>query len=327
MGTLIIGEVVESYQPIRGISSIDNATLLRMDGGGLVGVSGIAKRMFQTLAEHHINVIMISLCSSEHSVCLAIPPEKGQQAKAALEKEFESEIKGLLIDRMILDENMSIIGVVGENMHHNPGVSGRLFSSLGRNGVNVVAMTQGSSELNISFVIKKDDELKALQVLHEEFFITRSTTLNVFLAGVGKIGSTLLAQFARQAKSLRENEKIEIRLVGLCNSKKMVFNPKGIDLPRWRDVLNQSSEEMDIHDWCSKIKKLNLMDSVFIDCSSSEKLPQQYRVLLDSNISVIASNLRANIRTYHSYLELRSLARQRGVKYLYEASVGDGVPY
>lgn len=325
-GTLIVTEVVEIHQPIRGISSIDNATLIRLEGSGLVGVSGAAMRIFESLAEHHISIIMIAVCSSEHSVCLAIPPDKGAIAKAALEKEFAAEIGSLLIDRVIVDEKMAIIGVVGENMHNSPGVSGRLFSSLGRNGINVVAMTQGSSEFNISFVVNKENEIKALQVLHEEFFVTRSATLNVFLMGVGKIGSTLLSQFARQAKALRENEKIEIRLVGLANSKKMVLNPKGIDIIQWRDALNNSEEEMDLHEWTTKIRKMNLMDSVVIDCSSSEKFPQYYHTLIDSNISVIASNLRANIGPYHTYLELRSLARQRGVKYLYEASVGDGVP-
>lgn len=326
VGTLIVTEVVETHQPIRGISSIDNATLIRLEGGGLVGVSGVAMRIFEALALHNISIIMIAVCSSEHSVCLAIPPDKGAIAQAALEKEFGSEIAALLIDRVIVDEKMAIIGVVGENMHNSPGVSGRLFSSLGRNGINVVAMTQGSSEFNISFVVNKENEIKALQVLHEEFFVTRSATLNVFLIGVGKIGSTLLSQFARQAKALRENEKIEIRLVGLANSKKMVLNPKGIDIIRWRDALNNSEEEMDLHELTTKIKKMNLMDSVVIDCSSSEKLPQHYQMLIDSNVSVIASNLRANIGSYHSYLELRTLARQRGVKYLYESSVGDGVP-
>lgn len=326
VGTLIVKEVVEVHQPIRGISSIDNATLVRLEGGGLVGVSGMIMRIFAALASHRISIIMIAVCASEHSICLAIPPDKGAIARKALDKEFETEIAALLIDNVVIDEQMSIVGVVGENMHNSPGVSGRLFSSLGRNGINIVAMTQGSSELNISFVVNKENEIKTLQVLHEEFFVTRSATLNVFLTGVGKIGSTLLNQFMRQSKALRENEKIDIRLVGLSNSKKMVLNPKGIDLVNWRAALNNSEEEMDLHEWVSKIKKLNLMDSVVIDCSSSEKLPQYYRMLIDSNISVIASNLRANIGSYHSYLELRALARQRGVKYLYEASVGDGVP-
>lgn len=325
-GTMIVAEVAETHQPIRGISSIDSATVIRLDGGGLVGVAGVAKRIFGTLAAQNISVMMISLCSSEYSMCLAIPPDKGDIAKAALEKEFEEEIRTLLIDRVIVDEKMAIIGVVGENMHHSPGVSGRLFSSLGRNGINVVAMTQGSSELNISFVIDKENEVKALQVLHEEFFVTRSSTLNVFLAGVGKIGSTLLAQLARQARALLENEKINLKIVGLANSKKMIFDSKGIDPVHWRDALNRSTEEMEIHDWFSKIKKMNLMDSVLIDCSSSEKLTHYYQMFLDSNISVIASNLRANIGPYHSYLDLRELARRRGVEYLYEASVGDGVP-
>ncbi len=326
VGTLIVSEVVASQQPIRGISSIDNSTIIRLEGAGLVGVPGVAKRLFEVLAQQQISIIMISLCSSEHSVCFAIAPEKGQIAKEALEKEFESEIKALLLDRVIIQEQLSIIGVVGENMQNSPGVSGRLFSSLGRNGINVVAMTQGSSEQNISFVVNKENEVKTLQVLHEEFFVTRSATLNIFLTGVGKIGSTLLSQLARQFKSLRENEKIDIRLVGVSNSKKMVLNPKGVDLINWRDALNNSEDEMDLHEWISRIKKLNLMDSVLVDCSSSKKLPDYYTSLLDSNISVVASNLRANIESYHSYLALRALARQRGVKYLYEASVGDGVP-
>lgn len=326
IGTLLVPEVVETNQPIRGISAIDNVALIRLEGAGLIGVSGVAKRVFEVLARCEISVIMISLCASEHSVSFAIAPEKGEIARAALDKEFELEIKSLLVEKVIVEEKMAIIGVVGENMHNSPGISGRVFSSLGRNGINIVAMTQGSSELNISFVVSKENEVKALQVLHEEFFITRSSTLNVFLAGVGKIGSTLLSQFARQSKALRENEKIDIRLVGISNSKKMVINPKGVDFINWREALNNSEEEMNIHEWISKITKLNLMDSVFIDCSSSERLPDFYNTLLDANVSVIASNLRANIGTYHSYLELRTLARLRGVKYLYEASVGDGIP-
>lgn len=326
IGTLIVSEVLETHHPIRGISAVDEVTLARLEGPGIVGVPGIAKRLFETLARNKINVIMIALCSSEHSICIAIAPEKGELAKKSLEEEFQVEIGSLLIDRVHLDENKSIIGVVGENMQDNPGVSGRLFSCLGRNGINVVAMTQGSSEQIISFVVNKGNEIKTLQVLHEEFFVTRSATLNVFLSGVGKIGSTLLSQFERQSRALRENEKIDIRLVGVSNSKKMVVNPKGIEFIRWREALNNSEEEMDVHEWVMKIKKLNLMDTVLIDCSSSSKLPDYYSAILDSNTSVIASNLRANIGSYHSYLEMRALARQRGVKYLYEASVGDGVP-
>lgn len=325
-GTFISHSNQNSEALICGISSIDHIALLRIEGSGMVGVCGVAMRLFGALAKHEINVILISQGSSEHSICFAISPQSALQAKEAIESEFFLEMQAGLIDPVVIENDLSIIAVVGENMRKTPGISGRLFGALGKNGINVSAMVQGSSEYNISVVIKKEDESKALNVIHEEFFLSHQTTLNVFLVGTGLIGSTLLEQICKQLPVLKQEQAIDIRIVGLAGSRNMCFNCSGIDLNRWQDTLQHQSEPMQIDEFINKMKASNLMNSIFVDCTASEEIANSYGSILAANISIVTPNKKANSGKYETYCTLKELSRKRGVKFLYETNVGAGLP-
>jgi aspartokinase/homoserine dehydrogenase 1 len=325
-GTCIHGNANGKALAIKGISSMAGVSLLSVEGSGLLGVVGTSKRLFGVLASEKINVILISQASSEHSICLAVETKHASRAKAMIEQEFQYEIKGGEMDEVYAEGGLSIIAIVGEGMKHNPGTSGRMFNSLGKSGINIHAIAQGSSELNISAVIREEDTSKALNVLHEAFFLSDRKVLNLFLAGTGLIGNTLLKMIGRQKDHLSSNNAIEINIVGLSNSRKMLFDEHGIDPVTALDKLLADGTSLDPRAFLDQIKTLNLSNSIFVDCTSSESVADYYLELLNSNISIVTPNKKANSGDYKRYSALKQAAQKRGVKFLYETNVGAGLP-
>ncbi len=311
---------------IKGISSIGNISLLNIQGGGMVGVVGVSMRLFSTLAHEKINVILISQASSEHSICIAIESNHVAHAKRALEKEFQHEIHSKLIDGVLVTEKLSIVAVVGDGMKHHSGSSGRMFSALGKNGINVVAIAQGSSERNISAVIEQVDAAKALNALHESFFLSNRKTTHLFLVGTGLIGSTLIKQIQEQYQKLSRENHLAINVVGVANSRKMLFNSEGLVLDTVLNQLQEFGDVMNLPVFLEKMLQLNLPNSIFIDCTSSEVIAQHYSTVLSSNISIVTPNKKANSGTHKEYLHLRETAFKKGVRFLYETNVGAGLP-
>lgn len=324
-GTLISAESTNG-KLIKGISSMNGISLLNIQGSGMLGVVGVSMRLFSTLAQEKINVILISQASSEHSICIAIESSSASRAKAALKREFQHEIHNELIDDVHVTDSLSIVATVGDGMKHHPGTSGRMFSALGKNGVNVVAIAQGSSERNISAVIKQEDVAKALNVLHDAFFLSDRKTAHVFLAGTGLIGKALLQQVREQFNKLSDENKLEIRINGMANSKKMLFSEQGLSLEQAVETLNEKGEPMNLETFYQKMVSMNLPSSIFVDCTSSEAVAGLYERILDSNISIVTPNKKANSGSQQVYQQLKRTARQRGVRFLYETNVGAGLP-
>jgi aspartokinase/homoserine dehydrogenase 1 len=297
-----------------------------VQGSGLQGVVGVSMRLFGTLAKEKINVILISQASSEHSICFAIDSGFANQAKEAIEQEFQYEIKGGEMDSPILENDLTIIAIVGEGMKHNPGTSGRMFGSLGKAGVNIHAIAQGSSELNISAVIRQADTTKALNVLHEAFFLSDRKVLNVFLIGTGLIGKALLKMIDQQYAQLATQNHLEVSLVGVANSKKMLFDEDGINLSGAVNTLLSDGTTMSLHTYVETMLAMNLSNSILVDCTSSEEVAGQYEAILSSNISIVTPNKKANSGPLTRYQKLKSTASKRGVKFLYETNVGAGLP-
>jgi bifunctional aspartokinase / homoserine dehydrogenase 1 len=324
-GTLISAESVNG-KLIKGISSMNNISLLNVQGSGLLGVVGVSMRLFSTLAREKVNVILISQASSEHSICIAIETEAASKAKSAIEREFVHEIKDELIDEVKIQQGLSIIAVVGDGMKHHPGTSGRMFNALGKNGVNVVAIAQGSSERNISSVIQQSDVSKALNALHDAFFLSDKKTVHVFLVGTGLIGSTLLTQMRDQFDKLASHSKLEVKVIGIANSKKMLFDAAGISFDSAITTMKENGEVMNITDYVQTMIALNLPSSVFVDCTSSVDVASQYQKVLSSNISIVTPNKKANSAQLSHYNTLKQLAQKRGARFLYETNVGAGLP-
>ncbi len=311
---------------IKGVSSMGNISLFNVQGSGLQGVVGVSMRLFGTLAKEKINVILISQASSEHSICFAIETSFSTQAKAAIEKEFHYEILNGEMDPIAVENDLTIVAIVGEGMKHNPGTSGRMFNALGRSGINVHAIAQGSSELNISVVIRQADTSKALNVLHEAFFLSDRKVLNVFLVGTGLIGKELVKMMDLQFAKLASQNHLEINLVGIANSKKMLFDADGITLMQAVDTMLKSGESMSLLAYYEKMESLNLSNSIFVDCTSSEEVAGFYDRILSSNISIVTPNKKANSGSLERYKKLKSTTAKRGVKFLYETNVGAGLP-
>ncbi|MBL7947500.1 MAG: bifunctional aspartate kinase/homoserine dehydrogenase I [Bacteroidota bacterium] len=311
---------------IKGISSIDDISLLTLEGSGMVGVAGISARLFSALSQSKVNVILITQGSSEHTITFAVRPGDAAQAKAAIEEAFRFEIRDHLIEQVKVEEGLSVIAVIGENMKNTPGVSARLFGALGKNGISVVATAQGSSELNISTVIRKQDLGKAMNALHQAFFLSEVKTLSVFLVGTGLIGKTLLKQVAEHRDHLKQARSLEIVIAGVANSRKMYFAPDGISLKRLSEMLDRSGEPMDIRLFVDRMKSMNLPQTVFVDCTSNESVASVYGDLIASNISVVTPNKLANAGPYRQYRKLHELVRKHHAKFLYETNVGAGLP-
>ncbi len=325
-GTYITEQRDPSGHAVTGISSINKVAMLTLQGGGMFGVPGIAGRLFGSLAGAGISVILITQGSSEHSITFAIPPEVANKAKQQVEAEFEYEIEKGLVEPLKIEENLSVIAIIGENMRYRPGIAGRMFQALGKNGVNVVAIAQGSSELNISVVVAAADEGKAMNALHEAFFLSDTKELHLFMVGVGLIGSTLIEQIREQAAFLKEKRSLELKIVGLCNSKTMVFDENGIDLANWKAVLAASGESLNLATFVERMRGLNLSNSIFVDNTASEEVPRFYETILESSISISTPNKIATSSSYLQYQRLKGIAARRDVPFLYETNVGAGLP-
>ena len=325
-GTVISADANGKNQTIKGISSISNISLLNIQGSGLIGVVGVSLRLFGTLAREKVNVILISQASSEHTICIAIESHYVPRAKAAIEKEFQYEIKNREMDEVVVKDDLAIVAIVGENMKHNPGTSGRMFRSLGKNGVNIFAIAQGSSERNISAVISHADSAKALNSLHEAFFLSDRKVLNVFMVGTGLIGKSLLQMIKSQFAHLATENLLEVSVIAVANSKKMIFDEVGLKTDSCIEKMKESGEPMTMKGFVDQMVALNLSNSIFVDCTSSEEVTGFYQPILDANISIVTPNKKANSGPYQKYKLLKATAFKRGVKFLYETNVGAGLP-
>ncbi len=324
-GTLIENISIKNNGSVSGISSINKIALLSLEGSGMAGIPGFSKRLFETLANEQINVILITQSSSEHSICVGIEDAYSDAAKIAVDIAFSYEIETGKVEPLIVEKELAIVAVVGDKMKSHPGISGKMFSALGKNGVNVRAISQGSSERNISAVIAAGDVKKAVNVLHEEFFETTYKQVNLFITGVGNVGSRLIAQLQQQHDYLEENLRIYIRVVGMANSKKMFFDDKGIDLNNWPELLD-NGEEMNLGNFVKTIQNKNFRNSIFADVTASEQVAEIYGSILQKSISIVACNKIAASAPYNFYQNLKSLAREKNVHFLFETNVGAGLP-
>ena len=318
-------EATANDNSTRGISSINSIALLSLEGSGMVGIPGFSKRLFEALASKKINVILITQSSSEHSICVGIDLTNADAAQRAIDEAFAYEIETKKVDPIIVEKDLAIVALVGDNMKSHPGISGKMFGNLGRNGVNVRAIAQGSSERNISAVISTHDVKKAINVLHEEFFETVYKEVNLFVAGVGNVGGKLLAQIQQQQKYLLEKLHLRINVVGIANSKNMYFNDGGIDLNNWKQHLI-SGEPMDMLGFIDAIKTKNLRNAVFADVTANETVAAIYNELLHKSIAVVACNKIACSSSYEYYTSLKKLSRQYNAPFLFETNVGASLP-
>lgn len=316
----VISSKTSSALTVKGISTIKDIALLRVQGGGMVGITGISRRLFGSLARAKINIILITQASSEHSICFVIKLEESKKAKKAIDEEFELEIEAKKINEVIIEKDLSIIAIIGENMRHKPGVSGKMFQALGQNGINVVAIAQGSSELNISAVILNKDTAKAINALHDSFFLSGTKSLNLFIIGAtGLIGSTLIKQIEKEKDRIRKDQKLNIKIVGLANSKKMAFNEEGV-------TLKNLKEESSIENFVKNMRELNIPNSIFVDCTASEEVLKKYPEILKASISISTPNKKANSSNLHQYTKLALAASKSTSQFLYETNVGAGLP-
>ncbi len=323
-GTLIDNRKDEQ-QRVKGLSSIKDVALLTLQGNGMIGIAGISMRMFSALAAQAINVVLISQASSESSISVVLAAADVEVARLALIKEFEKEIARQAINGVSIDKDMAVVAIVGEGMKHAPGVSGKLFSDIGRNGINIYAIAQGASELNISFVIHERDLRKTLNVVHEAFFLSAYQAIHLYLVGVGTVGKNLLQKITRQSQRLLKTEHLSIRLAGLANSRQMIFNDRGLDLESALEVLKEASPG-NIDQFVEQIIANNHSNSVFVDCTASAAVADKYQRLLENNVSVVTANKIAGSSSFARYELLKKTARQKGVKYLFETNVGAGLP-
>lgn len=310
---------------IKGISSINQVCLLTLQGSGMFGVPGIAARLFNALAHAGVNIVIITQGSSESSITFAVSPAQAKTAQKAAEKEFAYEIRETLIEPLKIETDLSVVAVVGENMRYRPGISGRLFQALGKNGVNIVAIAQGSSELNISVVVNAMYETKALNAIHEAFFLSDTKTLHLYMVGVGLIGGTLLKQIESQAEFLREKRNLEIKVVGLANSRRMVLKENGMALDDWKSSLD-AGEPFSMLRFTEQMKAFNLPNAIFVDNTASGEVAGFYEQILDASISISTPNKVAASSPYAQYLRLKQLANRRGAQWRYETNVGAGLP-
>ncbi len=312
--------------PIKGISSIDHIDLITLLGTGMVGVTGTSMRLFGALAGRSINVILITQASSEYSITFAVTPADSLLAAEAIHEEFKTEIDQNKELKVLIEKNLSIIAIVGEKMKNTPGISATLFKALGRNGINVIATAQGSSELNISVVIKNESLKKALNVIHDGFFLSRYKEMYLFIAGTGLVGSSLVKQLQSQYSTLLTEHSLKVNLIGITNTRKMFIDRKGISLENYKEVLKSSEEKGNISVFIQQMIKLNLRNSVFIDCTADKDVASKYAEILSSYVSIVTANKIACSSEYNYYHKLRSLANERGIRFMYETTVGAGLP-
>jgi aspartokinase/homoserine dehydrogenase 1 len=324
-GTLIEASEESGENLIRGITCIQQIALLSLEGSGMIGIPGFSMRLFDTLALHQINVILITQASSEHSICVGVDVHSAEEARNVINKTFSHEIEKEKVRPVLVETGLSIIALVGDNMKSHPGISGRMFSSMGRNGINVRAIAQGSSERNISAVIAEGDAKKTLNVLHEEFFETTRKQVNLFIAGTGNVGGKLLAQLSKQQSYLQNTLGLQVRVIGLANSRTMTFRDEGVTLSQWKESLS-GGEKMDIHQFVHSMLSKNLRNSIFVDMTASEEVSLVYDRILRKSVSVIACNKTAASSLYVHYKMLKDLARDYGSSFLFETNVGASLP-
>ena len=316
----------EASRAIKGISSINDTCLITIQGLGMVGVIGVNYRIFKTLAKSGISVFLVSQAASENTTSIGVRNDDADLAMEVLTEEFAQEIALGEINKIKKEPNLATIAIVGENMKHTPGIAGKLFGTLGRSGINVIACAQGASETNISFVVSLDSLRKTLNVLHDSFFLSDYQVLNIFIAGVGLIGSNLLEQIRLQQAKLMKENSLQIRVVGATNSKRYIVDRDGLDLKTYRDELRRSENVSTPAAFRDAILSMNIFNSVFVDCTASAEVADIYKDLLEHNVSVVAANKTAASSEYDRYHELKSIARKRGVKFLFETNVGAGLP-
>lgn len=324
-GTLIESVSLHNGKNIRGISSVNEIVLLSLEGSGMIGIPGFSKRLFEALSHEKINVILITQGSSEHSICVGIEQQNATLAKQSIDKTFSHEIENGKVEPLVIESGLSVIALVGDNMKNHPGISGKMFGALGRNGVNVRAIAQGSSERNISAVILRNDVKKAINVLHEEFFETTYKQLHLFVVGVGNVGSKLLAQLQQQQAYLQEHLRLQIKVVGIANSRNMYFDDEGINLLTWKDKIKRG-EPMYIELFVENIQNKNFRNSVFADVTANERVAHSYDGLLQRSVSVVACNKIACSSPYQYYKKLKNLSKEYNAQFLFETNVGAGLP-
>ena len=324
-GTLI--EKVSRFtgSSIRGISSIHRIALLSLEGSGMIGIPGFSKRLFEALSGQQINVILITQASSEHSICVGVDSSQAALAKISIDETFSTEIQAGTVMPLIVEEELAIVALVGDNMKSHPGISGKLFGVLGRNGINVRAIAQGSSERNISAVISTKDVKKAVNVLHEEFFEATFKQLNLFITGTGNVGRRLLQQLAQQRNFLLDQLRLQVRVTGLANSRRMLIQEEGIDLGKWPDEL-EKGDPMQLREFLRIIHSKNLRNSVFVDVTANREVALGYEQLLQKSISVVACNKIASSSPYSYYRRLKDLSKEFNAAYFFETNVGAGLP-
>lgn len=323
-GTLIANKTGKN-KTVKGISHVENITLVTLEGSGMVGIPGFSKRLFEALSLHNINIILITQASSELSICIGISDEEAERATNVINETFEYEIELQKVNPVIVEQNLCIVALVGDNMKNHQGLSGQMFSALGKNNVNIRAIAQGSTEKNISAVIVKNDAKKALNVLHEQFFEEKIKQLNLFVTGVGNVGERFLAQLQQQQSYLKKNLKLSIRVIGLANSKKMIFNTKGLSLDNWATQLN-NGESATLTTFFEKAKNANLRNSVFVDITASHKVSEMYEGYLRNNIAVVTCNKIACASKLNNYKTLKAVSREFNAPFLFETNVGAGLP-
>ena len=324
-GTVIKQKVENDRKPIKGISSISGTTLITVTGLSMVGVRGVNRRIFTTLADNGISVFMVSQASSENSTSIGVRDQDAARAVEVLNKEYEKEIETGAMFPMHAESNLATIAIVGENMKHTPGIAGKLFGTLGRSGVSVIACAQGASETNISFVVDGKSLRKSLNVLHDSFFLSEYKVLNLFICGIGTVGGKLLEQIKSQYEELKERSRLKLNVVGIASSKKAIFNRDGIDLNHYHELLEES-EPSNAEKLKTSILGMNIFNSVFVDCTASKDIASLYQDLLEHNISIIAANKIAASSEYGNYAQLKQTALQRGVLFRFETNVGAGLP-
>ena len=324
-GTVIEAVAKGKGDIVRGISSINKIALISLEGSGMIGIPGFSKRLFEALSSEKINVILITQSSSEHSICVGIDSGSAAKAKHAVDSAFANEIALQKVEPLIIESSLSIVALVGESMKNHTGISGRMFSAMGRNGVNVRAIAQGSSEKNISAVIATQDVRKAINVLHEEFFETTYKQVNLFITGTGNVGAKLLGQLKQQLDFLQKKMRLQVRVIGLSNSRKMLIEEEGVDMNTWQENL-AAGEPADLQKFVQEIINRNLRNAVFVDITANEKVAAVYDQLLQKSISVVACNKVAASSAYSNYKNLKDLAREFSSQFLFETNVGAGLP-
>ena len=325
-GTLVSDSTSLEGKPIKGISSINDTCLITVTGLGMVGIVGINARIFNTLARNGVSVFLVSQASSENNTSFAVKNADADLAVRVLKEEFKAELQSGQLSDIVPTHDLATVAIVGQNMKGTAGIAGKLFGTLGRNGINVIAVAQGASEINISFVIRRHQLQKTLNVIHDSLFLSETKVINVFITGTGNVGRKLIEQIRQQQQSLRNEKSLDIKVVGIANSRHVIFDVEGINLDNYTDLLEASTVKSTPQTIVKGFIDLNLFNSVFVDCTTSKEIADLYKLLLDNNINIVAANKTAASSAYSNYESLKKAALLRDVKFLFETNVGAGLP-